>query len=80
LTNVLDIDALYVALDARRRAERKTWRDVARECDLSPSMFSRMGLDLRSPSAEHLCRLLLWLGDTDVKPFLWAEVRVPDAS
>ena len=38
----IDVEALYAALDSKRKAARTSWRDVARELDISPSTFSRM--------------------------------------
>jgi hypothetical protein len=46
---------------------------VAEQTDISASTFSHMGLDFTTPSAENLCRMLLWLGDTDMRPFLRTE-------
>lgn len=69
MTARLDPDALYVALDRKRRTKRMSWRDVAAEVGVSPSTLSRIGQDKR-PDADGLVRLLLWLGTTDLGPYI----------
>jgi hypothetical protein len=72
----LDVEALYVALDAQRRRARLRWRDIAVEAGVSPSTLTRIGQGFR-PDADGLVRLLVWLGQTDVRAFLAAQqVRV----
>lgn len=65
----LDPDALYVALDRQRRKRRMQWRTVAAEASVSPSTLTRIGQGHR-PDADGLLRLLLWLGTTDLAPFI----------
>ena len=66
----LDCEALYVAVDRRRRALRITGREVLRQIgERSPSSLTRLGQG-KPPSADLLVRLLHWLGTTDVGPFL----------
>lgn len=65
----LDVEALYVALDAQRRRARLRWRDIAREAGVSPSTLTRIGQGNR-PDADGLVRLLVWLGQTDVLAFV----------
>lgn len=67
---VFDVESLFAVLDKRRRSERQTWRQVAAAVGCAASTFTRMALDSRCPDVENLCRLLLWLGDTDLKPYL----------
>lgn len=69
----LDVEALYVALDKRRRAAHLRWRDVALEAGVSPSTFSRMGLTGAAPNADGLARMLVWLGTTDLAPYITTE-------
>jgi transcriptional regulator with XRE-family HTH domain len=57
----VDVEALYAALDSKRKATRTSWRDVARELDLSPSTFSRMAQG-RRPDVDTFATLLRWLG------------------
>jgi transcriptional regulator with XRE-family HTH domain len=64
-----DSDAFYVALDRKRRAAHMRWRDVATEAGVSASTLTRIG-QLKRPDADGLVRLLSWLGDMDVAPFV----------
>lgn len=63
-----DPDALYVALDRRRRHERLLWRDIADQAGVSPSTLTRLGHGA-SPDARGLVRLMAWLGESDIRPF-----------
>ena len=65
---IFDAEALYVAMDARRRARNIEWRQVARESGMSPSTFTRIGHG-HQPSANGIVRALRWLGTTDLAPF-----------
>lgn len=65
----LDVEALYTAIDRKRRTQRLHFRDVAAEAGISASGLTRLGHGLR-PDADGLIRLLLWLGTTDVAPFV----------
>lgn len=56
----IDVEALYAALDSKRRAARTSWRNVARELELSPSTFSRMAQG-RRPDVDTFATLLRWL-------------------
>jgi transcriptional regulator with XRE-family HTH domain len=56
----IDVQALYAALDSKRKAARTSWRDVARELDISPSTFSRMAQG-RRPDVDTFATLLRWL-------------------
>ena len=66
-----DVDALYVALDRRRRGERKHWRAIAAEIGVSASTFSRMAHGA-NPDVPGLVKMLAWLGSTDLAPYLRA--------
>jgi transcriptional regulator with XRE-family HTH domain len=70
----IDVEALYIALDSRRRAAHLRWRDIATEIGVSASTFSRMAYGAL-PSVDNLARMLVWLGDTDLKPYLTEETR-----
>jgi len=72
-TIFLNVEELFSTMDRRRRAERLTWRQVAAQAGVTPSTFSRMALDSASPNATGLCRMLVWLGITDVRRFLRIE-------
>ncbi|HEX8024726.1 MAG TPA: hypothetical protein VF484_00840 [Candidatus Limnocylindrales bacterium] len=66
----LDVEALYVALDKVRRERHLLWRDIAGAAGVSSSTFTRMGLYGQKPNSDGLVRILVWLGDTDVKPYI----------
>lgn len=66
---MFDVDALYVALDRQRRAGRLRWREIAHEIGVSASVFSRMAKGGR-PDVDSLTRMLWWLGDTDLAPYV----------
>lgn len=66
----LDVEALYVALDKVRRERRLLWRTIAQESGVNASTFSRMGLEHSAPSAHGLVRMLAWLGETDITPYI----------
>jgi transcriptional regulator with XRE-family HTH domain len=57
---LLDVPELYRRLDARRRERGLTWRQIAEQLDVSPSMFSRLA-DGNRPDADALVSLLVWL-------------------
>lgn len=66
----LDPEALYVAVDRRRRKLRISQREVLRQIgEHTPSTLTRIGQGSH-PSADLLVRLLHWLGETDLAPYL----------
>jgi transcriptional regulator with XRE-family HTH domain len=63
---LLDVAELRRRLDVRRRERGLTWRQIAEQLDVSPSMFSRLA-DGNRPDADALVSLLVWLDlDTDI--------------
>lgn len=64
----LNTDALYTALEKKRNGKplREFCVDVG---DTSPSTMVRMGKG-SSPSADALVKFLLYLGTTDLRPFI----------
>ena len=64
----IDVEALYAALDSKRKGARTSWRDVARALDISPSTFSRMAHG-RRPDVDTFATLLRWL-DMPAEPFM----------
>jgi transcriptional regulator with XRE-family HTH domain len=56
----VDVAGLYAALDAERNARGLSWRQLAKEIGVSPSLLSRMGNDLR-PDADGFATLVRWL-------------------
>jgi transcriptional regulator with XRE-family HTH domain len=57
----VDVEALYAALDNKRKTQGTSWRELARELDVSPSTFSRMAQG-RRPDVDTFATLLRWLG------------------
>ena len=57
----VDVEALYAALDNKRKTRGTSWRELARELDVSPSTFSRMAQG-RRPDVDTFATLLRWLG------------------
>lgn len=55
----VNVGKLYAIIDQRRVALDMTWRDVARETQLSPATFSRMALN-KSPDADAVATLCWW--------------------
>ena len=53
MTTKVDVGALYAALDAERDARGVSWRQLAKEIGVSPSMLSRLGNGQR-PDADTL--------------------------
>lgn len=56
----IDVAGLYAALDAERNARGLSWRQLAKEIGVSPSLLSRLGNDLR-PDADGFATLVRWL-------------------
>lgn len=66
----LNVEALYVAVDRRRRELRISRREVLRQIgERTPATLNRLGQGTQ-PSADLLVRLLHWLGETDLKPYI----------
>lgn len=60
----------FDAIDARRQAEKLSWRQLGRKLGLSASTFSRLARG-RRPDVDTFLRLVGWLGlpaETFVKP------------
>lgn len=56
----VNVPALYAALDAKRQSQGQSWRQLAAEIGVSPSLFARLGNDLR-PDADGFATLVRWL-------------------
>jgi len=56
----LDTEALLAALDAQREARGISWRELAREADVSPSSLTRMHQG-KNPDVNTFGALLQWL-------------------
>lgn len=57
----VDVAALYASLDAERQARKLSWRQLAKEIGVSPSLLSRLGNGYR-PDADGFATLVRWLG------------------
>jgi transcriptional regulator with XRE-family HTH domain len=56
----IDVQGLYAALDAERTARGLSWRQLANEISVSPSLLSRLSNDQR-PDADGFATLVRWL-------------------
>lgn len=56
-----DAAAFYAALDAERESRKKTWKQVAREAEISASTLTRMAQGKR-PDVDSLAALVSWSG------------------
>src|SRR5437762_622363 len=56
----IDVRGLYAALDAERTARGLSWRQLAKEIGVSPSLLSRLSNDQR-PDADGFATLVRWL-------------------
>lgn len=72
-----DAEALYIALDRKRRERRiRSARQILREAGIStPSTLTRLGQG-SGLSADTLVRLLGWMGETDMTPYMRESTRV----
>jgi hypothetical protein len=75
--DVVDSGRLLETLDERRVLLAISWRDVCRQAGLkADSTITRLKQG-HMPDVQNLARLLLWLGDTDLKSILR---EAPDAA
>lgn len=58
----VNVDALYAALDQERQQRRISWRELAKEANVSPSTLSRIRNGAARPSVEAFASLTGWLG------------------
>jgi transcriptional regulator with XRE-family HTH domain len=56
----INVRGLYAALDAERGARELSWRQLAKDIGVSPSLLSRLGNELR-PDADGFATLVRWL-------------------
>jgi len=56
----IDVAGLYAALDATRRSNEISWRGLARDLELSPSLFSRLANGLK-PDSDSFATLVSYL-------------------
>jgi transcriptional regulator with XRE-family HTH domain len=58
-----DLEALYGALDAKRRAEELSWRKAAEQIGVSASTLVRMAQGA-NPDVEGFSKMVRWLGES----------------
>lgn len=58
----VDVAKLYDALQAERRTRELSWRQLAQQAGVSPSLLSRMGNGQR-PDLDGFIALVQWLGE-----------------
>src|ERR1044072_4382445 len=56
----IDVSALYGALDSRRSTRNLSWRQLAKELGLSPSVFTRLAQGGQPQTGSYL-RMVDWL-------------------
>jgi len=56
----MNVPALYAALDAVRESRGISWRQLAREVQISPSTFSRLA-NRQKPDVDAFVALVRWL-------------------
>ena len=56
----IDVKSLHAALDAERTAREISWRQLAKEINVSPSLLARLGNGFR-PDADGFATLTTWL-------------------
>jgi len=56
-----DAEGFYAALDMERKSKGKTWKQVAKEAEVSASTLTRMGQGKR-PDIDSLSALAVWSG------------------
>jgi hypothetical protein len=61
MTKGLDINALYIALDATRASRGQSWYAVSKELGIPRSTFTRAKKG-KKPDADALTKLLVWSG------------------
>ncbi|EHR48693.1 Helix-turn-helix protein [Saccharomonospora marina XMU15] len=72
----MDARGLHDALDAQRRARGLSWRQLAEEAGVSPSLLSRMGNGHR-PDLDGFIALVQWLGSPAEDFMVWPGPRPP---
>lgn len=71
----LDVERVALALDAIRAHRGLSWRGVAREAGVDPSVLHRLTSGGIAISADNLVALFAWAGIADVRPYLLLERR-----
>ncbi|MEU6641289.1 helix-turn-helix domain-containing protein [Saccharomonospora sp. NPDC046836] len=72
MTGRMDAQRLYDALDAQRKARGMSWRQLADESGVSPSLLSRMG-NRQRPDLDGFIALVQWLGTPAEDFMIWPD-------
>ena len=86
-TTKVNVTALHSAVNAARESRQLSWRQVAKDIGVSPSLLSRMANGYR-PDADGFATLVRWLGmsaesfmmsddDNEVQEPEWAAQLAP---
>lgn len=70
----IDVGGLFAALNAAREARGSSWRALAKEIGVSPSLLSRLGNGLK-PDADSFATLVQWLGLPAEKFFVDPKIQ-----
>lgn len=70
----VNVEALYATLDRERDHRGISWRELARQANVSPSTLSRIRNGDAMPSVEALVSLSAWLG-IPVDEFIQTNTR-----
>ncbi|GAA3644512.1 hypothetical protein ACG5V6_04730 [Streptomyces chitinivorans] len=64
-----NVVALRRRLDFHRKWRKIAWRQVAAETGLNPVVLTGI-IRGQAPSVDDLVTLMMWLGETDIVPFV----------
>jgi hypothetical protein len=66
-----DPAALHAALDRRRRASGISWRELQRQAGIAGHSTPARLVAGQTLRADTLLRLMAWLGETDITPYVF---------
>lgn len=80
MSKVFDSHRLYIALNRARSSRGITWNKVATRAGVGPTslnafirQFEQPGEPKKAMAVENLVRLLDWMGQTDLGPYMVDE-------
>ena len=76
--STIDVGLLYSTLNRKRETQESSWRDLAKDLEISPSTFTRMAQGQR-PDVDTFATLLRWL-QMDVDKFTVSSTQQPESS
>jgi transcriptional regulator with XRE-family HTH domain len=74
---MVDVKALYAALDAKRQSLGMSWRTLAQSLDIAPSTFTRIAQG-RRPDVDTFATLVRWVG-VSAETFIQSAATMRDA-